>query len=52
MDLKLKENILIASINRNGKIIIPHGQDIILPGDTVVVVTLKEGFTDISDILA
>lgn len=52
MDLKLKENILIVSINRSGKIIIPHGQDIILPEDTVVVVTLKEGFTDISDILA
>ena len=51
MELKLKENILIASINRDGKIIIPHGQDIILPGDTVVVVTLKEGFTDIIDIL-
>ena len=51
MDLKLKENILIASINRSGTIIIPHGQDTILPGDTVVVVTLKEGFTDISDIL-
>lgn len=51
MELNLKENILIASINRDGKIIIPHGQDIILPGDTVVVVTLKEGFTDISDIL-
>ncbi len=51
MDLKLKENILIASINRNGKIIIPHGQDVILPDDTVVVITLKEGFTDISNIL-
>lgn len=51
MDLKLKDNIIIACITRNGKIIIPHGQDIILPGDTVVVVTLKEGFKDISDIL-
>lgn len=51
MELKLNENILIASINRNGTIIVPHGQDIILPGDTVVVVTLKEGFKDISDIL-
>mgnify|MGYP003290561067 CR=1 FL=1 len=51
MDLKLKENILIACITRGGKIIIPHGQDSILPGDTVIVVTLKEGFTDISDIL-
>lgn len=51
MDLKLKENILIACITRGGKIIIPHGQDMILPGDTVIIVTLKEGFTDISDIL-
>lgn len=51
MELKLKENIIIACITRNNKIIIPHGQDIILPGDTVIVVTLKEGFTDISDIL-
>lgn len=50
-DLNLKENILIACINRGGKIIIPHGQDIIYPGDTVVIVTLKEGFTDISNIL-
>lgn len=50
-ELNLKENILIACINHGGKPIIPHGQDIILPGDTVIVVTLKEGFKDISDIL-
>lgn len=50
-ELNLKENILIACINHGGKITIPHGQDIILPGDTVIIVTLKEGFTDISDIL-
>jgi len=50
-DLNLKDNILIACITRNSKLIIPRGQDMILPGDTVIVVTLKEGFTDISDIL-
>ena len=49
--LKLKKNILIACINRNGKIIIPRGKDMILPNDTVIVVTLKSGFNDISDIL-
>ncbi len=49
--LSLKENILIACINRNGKIIIPRGQDSMIAGDTVIVVTLKEGFKDISDIL-
>ena len=49
--LNLKDNILIACINRGGKIIIPRGQDSLIPGDTVVIVTLKEGFKDISDIL-
>ena len=49
--LRLKDNILIACINRGGKIIIPRGKDSLLPGDTVVIVTLKEGFKDISDIL-
>lgn len=51
VELNLKENILIACINRGGKIIVPRGQDIILPGDTVIIVTLKEGFNDIGDIL-
>ena len=27
MELKLKDNLLIALINRNGKIIIPSGTD-------------------------
>lgn len=49
--LKLRDNLLIACINRNGKIIIPRGKDIIRRGDTVIVVTLKSGFKDIDDIL-
>ena len=49
--LKLKDNLLIACINRKGKIIIPRGKDIIRRGDTVIVVTLKSGFKDIDDIL-
>ncbi len=49
--LKLKKNILVACINRNGKIIIPRGKDVIEAGDTVVVVTTNSGFKDISDIL-
>ncbi len=51
-ELKLKSNILIACISRNGKVIIPRGKDILMPGDTVVIVTLRSGFNDISDILA
>ena len=49
--LNLKENVLIACINRNGQIITPRGRDVILPGDTVIVVTTQTGFKDISDIL-
>ncbi len=49
--LKLKKNILIACINRNGKIIIPRGRDIMEKGDTVIIVTTHRGFEDISDIL-
>ena len=51
MELKLKDNLLIASINRNGVVNIPRGQDIIQPGDTVVVVTTERGLNDLTDIL-
>lgn len=51
MDLKLKDNLLISCINRNGKIIIPSGQDMLLKGDSVMVVTKHKGFSDIQDIL-
>lgn len=51
-DLKLKHNILISCINRNGSIIIPDGKTSILCGDTVIIVTTHAGFTDIQDILA
>ena len=49
--LSLKKGILIACINRKGTIITPRGKDVILPGDTVIVVTSHKGFKDISDIL-
>ncbi len=49
--LRLKKDILIACINRNGRIINPKGSDIILPQDTVIVVTTETGFKDINDIL-
>ena len=49
--LSLKENILIACIQRGGKVIIPRGSDSIKVGDSVIIVTLKSGFEDITDIL-
>lgn len=50
-DLKLKSNLLIGSINRNGKTWIPRGQDTIQLGDTVIIVTSQKGLGDIRDIL-
>lgn len=50
-DLKLKKNLLICFINRNGSIIIPSGNDSIKVGDTVMIVTTQTGFNDIKDIL-
>jgi trk system potassium uptake protein TrkA len=51
MELRLKKNLLIACINRRGKIIIPGGQDTIEMGDTVIVVTTNTGLSDLSDII-
>ena len=50
-NLSLKKNLLIAFINRNGKIIIPRGNDCIRVGDTVTIVTTHSGLKDIRDIL-
>lgn len=52
MHLKLKNDLLIACINRGGKIIIPSGNDCIMEGDTVIIVTKHSGFDEIDDILA
>lgn len=49
--LNLKENILIACINRGAEVIIPRGRDVINPGDNVIIVTKNAGFTDIKNIL-
>lgn len=50
-DLPLKKNMLIACITRDGRVIIPNGNDTIEVGDRVVVVTMESGFKDISDVL-
>jgi trk system potassium uptake protein TrkA len=52
-EIQLKPNILIACINRKGKIIIPGGGDCLESGDTVVVVTTSERvILDLNDIFA
>ena len=49
--LKFKDGVLIATILRGDKVIIPHGQDMILPGDKVIVVSTQSALQDITDIL-
>ena len=52
MDLKFKKNLLIGCIVRNGEIIYPKGNDVILTDDHIIVVTTQEGLQDVSDIFA
>lgn len=50
-DMKLKDHLLICFISRNGKLIIPTGNDCIQKNDTVMIITTHSGFTNILDIL-
>ena len=50
-NLKLKKNILLGGIIRDRKPIIPAGDDVILPGDHVVVIAGEHRLTALSDIL-
>ena len=49
--MELVPGILIAGIIRDQKKIIPSGDDVILPGDRVIVVTTSKGLYDLEDIL-
>lgn len=51
-DLSLRPNTLIAGIIRKRKANIPTGNDVILPGDRVVVIVSGEKLMDLSDILS
>lgn len=50
-DLSLKPNILIAGIIRGRKATLPTGNDVIQPGDRVVVIASGQKLLDLSDIL-
>ncbi len=51
MKLPIKENVLLASINRHGVIFIPRGQDRIQVGDTIIVITTNKGLRSLKDIM-
>lgn len=50
-DMRLKNNVLIAGIFRKGNVIWPNGNDEIMVGDSVVVITKDKKLIDIVDIL-
>jgi len=48
--LSLKTNLLIAALVREGKVIIPDGNDSIMRDDTVIVITTNKQLSDLNDI--
>jgi len=50
-ELKLKPNVLIAGIIRERSTIIPSGDDMLMVGDKVIVLSLSARLQDLSDIL-
>ena len=50
-DLRLRKNTLIGCIYRNGKVILPGGQDMMKAGDLVLVVLSGYRISDIQEIL-
>ena len=48
---RLKKGTLIAGIIRGRKTLVPGGNDCIMPGDRVIVLTEDRHFSDLSDIL-
>lgn len=50
-DLELKDNLQIICINRQGKIILPHGDDVISQNDMVMIITMHKGLGRLEDIL-
>lgn len=50
-DLRIRKNILLGTVMRGDKVIIPKGSDVLEPDDRVVVVTTTERLLTLDDIL-
>ena len=50
-NLRLKKNILIGGITRDRKRIVPGGNDVILPGDHVIIIAANQRLQELADIL-
>lgn len=51
-EISLKRDLLVACIDRKGKVFVPTGNDVIKKGDSVMVVAKQIGLSTITDILA
>ena len=49
--LKKRKNALIAAIVRNGKVIIPFGDDVMESGDSIIVVVRDSGIRDLNEVI-
>ena len=50
-ELRIKKNTLICCIYRNNQVIVPSGQDCMMPGDSVMIATSGYNVSDIKEIL-
>lgn len=50
--LKVVSGVLVAAIARKNEIIIPHGNDVIKQGDSVILIVKDKHFSDFNDIIA
>lgn len=50
-DLRIKSRVLIACIVRNQHVLFPDGNEVILPKDSIVIVTTRSGLEDLNDII-
>lgn len=50
-ELRFKENVLVAAIYRDKKVIVPRGNDAVQAGDAVVIITKALGITDVAEVL-
>ncbi len=50
-NLKFRPNVLVACIIRNKNVILPGGEDMMLPNDTVIIISTQEHLKDIKEAL-
>ena len=51
-ELKMRPGALIAIILHNGKVVVPFGNDVIEAGDSVVIMSIESGVTDLNEVIS